>query len=143
MSLLEVTRRSLSSSMIQPSSAWPDLTPSTTTTPTPSPSSCTTKWIMTLFYSNADPGKCAPPLPAFAGRAGSGSRIFANRFSIRSGRRVRLSHGDGGCALDAPRRRLLADSYVGDMGGGWRRLDEDDRAPRRNERRAGVGAFGP
>src|SRR5439155_22642565 len=46
MSLLAITSRSLSSSMIQPLSCWPALTPSTTTTPTPSPSSCTTKWII-------------------------------------------------------------------------------------------------
>src|SRR5688572_20814654 len=49
MSLLAVTVRSLSSSMIQPLSGWPDLTPSTTTTPTPSPSSWTTKWIISRY----------------------------------------------------------------------------------------------
>src|SRR5213075_999081 len=51
MSFRATTSMSLSSSMIQPVRDWPDLTPSTTTTPTPSPSSCTTKWIIPLFYS--------------------------------------------------------------------------------------------
>src|SRR3954465_6745073 len=60
MSLRATTSMSLSSSMIQPVRCWPALMPSTTTTPTPSPSSCTTKWIMRLFYSDVH----APPLPA-------------------------------------------------------------------------------
>src|ERR1043165_6582024 len=116
MSLLAVTFKSLSSSMIQPSSAWPDLTPSTTTTPTPSPSSCTTKWIMTLFYSHGRPS----PLPDFARRTRGGAGIGAVRSAFSAGGGFRISNFLRHGSVDPPGRGL-----AGAMGGGLRRVDED------------------
>src|SRR3954468_8273308 len=110
---------SLSSSMIQPESGWPDLTPSTTTTPTPSPSSCTTKWITcesvnvlfgeALFYSHARPPRI-PARPRRARRPHGGALARAGqpeaalrRGVVQSRRPLGLSAAPRLHALDAPR----------------------------------------
>src|SRR5678815_1728118 len=134
MSLFAVTSTSLSSSMIQPLSGWPDLTPSTTTTPTPSPSSCTTKWIMPLFYSHGPWDRYAPTVPASPRLAGCigrdpGARAVQSEAEVRgesvhARRGERLPAADGLHALDAPRavpgsprRRHGAGGRAGGVGG--------------------------
>src|ERR1700741_394890 len=138
MSLFAVTSTPLSSSMIQPLSGWPDLTPSTTTTPTPSPSSWTTKWIIgALFYSDVHPA----PLPADPQRA----RRFTERLrlvSIRARRGIWLSDAGRRGALDAPRRNSRSARSAGALGDCLGRDNEVGCFLRHCLGRAGMGAFG-
>src|SRR5436853_3171518 len=140
MSLLAVTLTSLSSSMIQPLSCWPALTPSTTTTPTPSPSSCTTKWIIgALFYSHARP----PPLPENAGCAGrfdSCSEIFV--VPLRARRGIGLSVALERGAVDAADGRLQPRLDSRALGAVRGRGTEQGSPISGGNRRLSVGAFG-
>src|SRR6185503_3332378 len=135
MSLFAVTWRSLSSSMIQPVSGWPDLTPSTTTTPTPSPSSCTTKWIIgALFYSHVYPSQ----LPENGRRPRR--RLCAAQFrsgSVFPGRRLRLSIAGRRGAVDKARRDARPSGSPGALGDRRRRVDENHSALGRNHRGTG------
>src|SRR6185503_1919199 len=141
MSLFATTLTSLSSSMIQPVSSWPALTPSTTTTPTPSPSSCTTKWIIgALFYSHVYPSQ----LPENGRRPRR--RVCAAQFRSRpvfARRGVGLSIARWRGSVDAARRNARPAGGAGALGNRRRRSVQVGSFFRNHRCRADVGPFGP